>query len=235
MGRRCPVVAVEGLIASGKSTLAAELGRQLQGALTLIEPDEESGNPYLDDFYSDKARWGFTMQVHLLSIRFRMQQMAQWHALSGQGPVILDRSYYGDTCFARMLTASGNMTPREFETYRGMYQDMTASVMFPSMCLRLLVDPVVANRRIESRAQARPGRRCEKAIDLDYLVALDREIGRMTNVLSDMGTQVLEIPWDADLPPDSPARADIIRGLVSRIARWEPQETFLDAHRRLLM
>jgi hypothetical protein len=57
----------------------------------------------------------------------------------------------------------------------------------------------------------------------------------MVGVLSEMGTQVLDIPWDADLPPDSPVRADIIRGLVSRIARWEPQDTFLDAHRRLLM
>jgi deoxyadenosine/deoxycytidine kinase len=229
------VVAVEGLIASGKSTLAAELGKLLPGAMTLIEPDEESGNPYLDDYYADPTRWGLTMQVHLLAIRFRMQQVAQWHALSGQGPVILDRSYYGDTCFARMLVGSGKMTLREFETYRGLYQDMTASVLFPSICLRLLVDPEVANRRIESRAKARPGRCCEKAIDLNYLLSLDREIERMVGVLSEMGTQVLDIPWDADLPPDSPVRADIIRGLVSRIARWEPQDTFLDAHRRLLM
>lgn len=232
---RCPVIVVEGLIASGKSTLAAELGKLLPGSLTLLEPDESSGNPYLADFYQDQARWAFTMQIHLLALRFRMQQMAQWHALSGQGPVVIDRSYYGDTCFARMLAESGKMSPREFATYRGLYQGMTVSVLFPSICVRLLVDPVVANRRIETRAESRPGRRCESAIDMNYLLALDEEIDRMGRVLTAMGTQVLQVPWDADLPPDSPARDEIIRSLASRIARWEPHDSFFGVHRRLLM
>ena len=73
----CPVVIIEGLIASGKSSLTQDLHQQLPGSEAMLEPDESSGNPYLADFYTDKTRWGFVMQIHLLALRFRMQQKAQ--------------------------------------------------------------------------------------------------------------------------------------------------------------
>ena len=106
------VVIVEGLIGAGKSTLTQELGQAMgPDTLVLMEPDEQNNaNPYLADFYGDKDRWAFTMQAHLLGVRYRMQLMAQWHAMGGRGHALCDRSYYGDTCFARMMHKTGQIS-----------------------------------------------------------------------------------------------------------------------------
>jgi deoxyadenosine/deoxycytidine kinase len=230
---RQPVVIIEGLIASGKSTLATELGKALgDEALCLLEPDEkDNANPYLALFYGEKERWSFTMQCHLLAKRYRMQLQAQWHAMSGQGPAVLDRSYYGDTCFARMLAKSGDMTDSEFGTYQTLYQGMTASVLLPNVCVRVLVDPETSQERIMRRMELREGRRSESAIDVGYLRALDREIEHMVGVLRAQGVTILDMPWDVDR--DTPAqRAQAVKSLASRIRAIEPVDFFLDLHRR---
>ena len=129
------VVLVEGIIGAGKTVLTKELGAALgPQTLTLIEPDEKNNaNPYLADFYADPKRWALVMQVHLLQARFRMHLQAQWHAMNGYGQAVLDRSFYGDTCFARMLNRSGDLSDREFDTYKSIYHAMTASVLLPNV------------------------------------------------------------------------------------------------------
>lgn len=228
------VVIVEGLIGAGKSTLTTELGRALgPETLVLMEPDERNNaNPYLADFYGDKARWSFTMQVHLLGARYQMQLAAQWHAMSGRGHAICDRSYYGDTCFARMMNRTGEISDREFQTYRILYQAMTASVLLPSVCVRLRVDPTTAAERIRRRAAERDGRKAELVIDLDYLRALDHEIDVTVNVLREQGVHVVEVPWNADLQTPE-ARERVILDLARTVAESRPLDLFLQHHRRI--
>lgn len=227
------VVITEGLIGIGKSSLSAELAAALgSSTLLLLEPDEQdNANPFLAQYYADPARWGFTMQVRLLAMRFRMHLNAQWHVLNGRGHTVLDRSYFGDTCFARMLAKSGKLTPDEFETYRLLYQEMTASVLLPHVCVRILGDVETAAERIARRASEREGRRCENVIDLDYLRALDDEISLMVGVLARQGVVVLDMPWDADR--DTPEqRQAAVTGLARRIEKIAPPDLFLDLHRR---
>ena len=230
------VVIVEGLIGAGKSTLTHELGRALgDSTLILMEPDERNNaNPYLADFYGDKDRWAFTMQVHLLGVRYRMQLLAQWHAMGGMGHAICDRSYYGDTCFARMMHKTGQISDREFDTYRNMYQAMTASVLLPSVCVRLHVDPSVAATRIAKRAAQREGRRSELIIDLDYLRALDEEIETTVGILQGQGVRVIDLDWGADLgaPED---RAEMIHQLASQIVAVPEPDLFQLHHRRVIV
>jgi len=232
---RSKVVIVEGLIGSGKTSLSRELGRALgDNTLTLFEPDEkQNANPYLADYYQDPARWAFVMQMHLLQARFRMHMHAQWHVLQGHGHAVLDRSYFGDTAFARLQLRQGMMTPREFETYQSIYHAMTASVLLPNICIRVLVNPEVCNHRISRRMETETGRKCEQAIDLSYLRALDREIDHMVGVLRAQGVVILDVPWDVDR--DSPeARKSAVDGLAERIQNIEPPDHFLDLHRRTL-
>jgi deoxyadenosine/deoxycytidine kinase len=227
------VVIVEGLIGAGKSTLAHELGRALgEDTLVLMEPDEQrNANPYLTDFYADKGRWSFTMQVHLLGMRYRMQLAAQWHAMSGRGHAVCDRSYYGDTCFARMMNLTGEISEREFETYRVLYQAMTASVLLPSVCVRLRVNPTTAAERIRWRAEQREGRRSELVIDLAYLEALDREIDTTVEVLQQQGVRVFDVPWSVDRKTEE-ERVTAIKGLADAIRNTPPPDLFLH-HRRV--
>lgn len=230
---RKKVIIVEGLISGGKTTLTKELGAALgDKTLVLIEPDEKDGaNPYLADYYGDSARWSFTMQTHLLALRYRMHLHAQWHAMQGYGHAILDRSYFGDTAFARLQVKMGLMSDREYATYAALYHSMTASVMLPTVCLRVLTSPETAGRRIISRMEKETGRKCETAIDLDYLRGLDQEIDHMVDVLRHQGVTVLDIPWDEDR--DTPElRKSAIEGLAARIHSLNPPDRFLDMHRR---
>lgn len=240
---RCCVIIVEGIIGAGKSYLTQELGTAL-GPDTLIqmEPDEKGdANPYLADYYKNPDRWALTMQTHLLQARYRQHLNAQWHVLSGLGHAILDRSYFGDTSFARLQVREGHMTEREYRTYQSMYKVMTASVLLPNFCIRLLVNPVTSERRIAGRMKTQEGRVCERTISLDYLQALEREIDHMAKVLQGQGCEILNVPWDVERE-DPEARNEAVQSLVSRINGYDPPDMFLDikddmileAHKRLV-
>lgn len=234
------MVVVEGLIGSGKTTLSRELGQALgKNTLTLFEPDEKDdkggkvGNPYLADYYANPARWSFVLQVHQLQARYRMHQHAQWHAMEGHGHAVLDRSYFGDTAFARLQVADGLMSKREFNTYSSIYHAMTSSVMLPSVCLRVLAKPEVCAARVQKRMEAETGRKCEDAISLDYLKGLEREIDHMVSVLRKMGVVILDVPWDTDRST-AEDRRPTVEALAARIEALEPPDFFLDMHRRAI-
>tara|TARA_Y100000310_G_scaffold91693_5_gene89182 strand:+ start:6841 stop:7548 length:708 start_codon:yes stop_codon:yes gene_type:complete len=233
MKQRGKVIIVEGLIGSGKTTLSRELGAALgTNSLTLFEPDEkENGNPYLADYYGDPARWSFVLQVHQLQARFRMHLQAQWHAMQGFGHAVLDRSYFGDTAFARLQVKDGLMTDREFETYSSIYHAMTASVLLPNVCVRVLASPEICNRRVAKRMTEEQGRACESAIELSYLQGLEREIDHMVGVLRAQGVTVLDVPWDVDRD-SAETRAGAVEALAARISALTPPDFFLDMHRR---
>lgn len=233
------VIIVEGGIGAGKTELAQELAEaltDLSGLPTalLLEPttaDEVGGaNPYLDDYYADQRRWAFIMQVHLLQERFRMHLEAQWYAMSGRGHAVVDRSFYGDVAFLALQRRDGHVDEREYRTYTRLYATMTAFVRLPSVCLRLLVDPAVAARRIDERASRIAGRKCEGVIDVGYLRRLDEEIDRVVHELQLGGVTTLDTHWDQDRP-DTGARREAVHALASRIARM-PAPDLVDLHRR---
>ncbi|OHD25080.1 MAG: hypothetical protein A2Y38_02725 [Spirochaetes bacterium GWB1_59_5] len=124
------------------------------------------------------------------------------------------------------------MTEDEFNTYKTLYHGMTASVLLPAVCVRILVSPETCNQRISSRMTKETGRKCEAAIDLDYLRQLDDEIDHMVNVLQSQGVHVLNVPWDEDRSEEQ--RREAVGGLASRIERLEPVDAFLDLHRRTI-
>lgn len=233
--KRHKVVIIEGLIGSGKTTLSRELGEAL-GGLTLFEPDEkesnaQQGNPYLADYYTDPSRWSFVLQVHQLQARYRMHLQAQWHAMQGFGHAVLDRSYFGDTAFARLQVKSGLMSQREFDTYSSLYQAMTASVLLPNVCVRVLASPEVCNQRVAKRMEVETGRQCETAIDLNYLKGLETEIDHMVGVLRSQGVIIFDMPWD-DSRGSPEERRGAVEALASRINNLKAPDLFLDLHRR---
>lgn len=235
MKARCPVVGIEGLIGCGKSTLAKELGVALgPSTLVLLEPDEkDEANPYLSSYYEDPKRWSFTTQAHLLGSRFRIHMNAQWWSMEGHGPAVIDRTYYGDTSFARLQLKLGLMSQREFDTYASLYHAMTASVLFPTVCIRVLVSPEKCNERISHRMELETGRRCEQAIDLEYLRGLENEIEHTVGVLRHQGVAIIDMPWDLDREKEED-RKQAVESLAARIMAIKPPDMFLDLHRRTL-
>mgnify|MGYP001178665118 FL=1 len=229
------VTIVEGIIGAGKSTFSKELSQALgEDTLLLLEPDEkDNANPYLSSFYENQSRWAFTMQVHLLQARYKMHLNAQWHSINGNGNAVLDRSYFGDTAFARLQIKNGSMSENEFETYRNIYHSMTSTVLLPNFCVHLMVNPIVAIDRIKARMEKETGRKCETTIDVGYLYNLYEENVNMINVLRNQGVNIIEVPWDQERD-NKDSRAEIVEKVAQQILSAPSPSPFLDLHRRTI-
>lgn len=179
-------VIIEGNIGAGKSTFAKALTLALKkagvNAEYLPEPDENT-NPFLADYYADPKRYAFTMQMHLLGRRYAMTQYAQWGALCGKGWFVMDRSYFGDLCFANVQRKQGLFTESEFASYVNNHKAMQTNIHFPSAAIFLRCDADECIKRINARMSEKAGRKCESSIDKQYLQDLQIEIDQLENFM----------------------------------------------------
>jgi deoxyadenosine/deoxycytidine kinase len=167
IGRTAPIIWVEGIIASGKTTLAKLLAERL-GFRLLEEPVET--NPYLGAFYKEPAKYAFGLQLFMLHTRYAMKQEAAFAAARGAVTgIVLDRSIAGDRVFAKHHMESGNIDPLDFECYEYCYQMMARSILPPTVIIYLNVQPETAYRRMKKRA-----RKEEDEVPLEYLVSLKK-------------------------------------------------------------
>lgn len=151
-------IAVAGNIGVGKSTLVHFLARQY--ALTPhFEPNE--GNPYLKDFYGDMPRWAFHSQVYFLAKKFRIHQELS----ESDQRVIQDRTIYEDAeIFAENLHRRRQMSKRDYQTYRDLYESIVRQLRPPDLMIYLKCSMRTLRQRIKMR-----GRPEEQAIPIGYL------------------------------------------------------------------
>ncbi|HJS28394.1 MAG TPA: deoxynucleoside kinase [Anaerolineales bacterium] len=160
------LVLVAGNIGSGKTSLTKRLGERL-GWLSSYE--SVADNPYLADFYADMSAWAFHLQVFFLGHR------AEQHLDLARSPqsAIADRSIYEDMhIFARASFELGNVTERDFTTYRRMYEMIVRNLPQPDLLLYLTAPVEILLRRIRER-----GREMESGVTPEYLSLLDRFYG----------------------------------------------------------
>src|SRR5712672_3002262 len=90
-------VAVAGTIGAGKTSLVRWLEKRY-GLRPFFEPHE--ANPYLEDFYKDMKRWGFSSQLFFLAHKLELHQQL----LASKQPAVIDRTIYEDAeIFAKNL------------------------------------------------------------------------------------------------------------------------------------
>lgn len=156
------LIIVAGNIGAGKTSLTERLGGRL-GWRTAFESVVD--NPYLSDFYADMRAWSFHLQVFFLGHRaIQYLEMARLPESA-----ILDRSIYEDAfIFARALHHMGNLSERDYLSYRQVF-DLVVSKLPPPDLLIFLPCPVnVLMARIQRR-----GRAIEGGITIDYLELLE--------------------------------------------------------------
>jgi deoxyadenosine/deoxycytidine kinase len=176
-------IIVAGNIGVGKSTLVKMLCEKLDWQ-PFYEPETE--NPYLADFYQDMSRWSFQSQVFFLSRRLQIHHQILHHS----GSVIQDRSIYEDAeIFARNLYLQGNLSERDYATYRSLYQTLVEFLPPPDLVIYLRASVETLSQRIALR-----NRDYEKSINPDYLA-------RVNNLYSEWITAftlcpVLTVPAD---------------------------------------
>lgn len=155
-------IAVAGNIGVGKSTLVTMLGKRLEWQ-PFYEPVVE--NPYLADFYADMHAWAFHSQIFFLTRRLRS------HVDLSQFPdsVVQDRSVYEDAeIFAHNLFLQGHIQPRDYQTYRELYETAVQLLPPPDLMIYLRASVPTLLDRISHR-----GRDYERTISADYLQSLN--------------------------------------------------------------
>lgn len=156
-------IAITGNIGAGKTTLAQLLSAHY-GWEVLYEAVE--GNPYLADFYADMERWSFNLQIYFLNSRFEQVRTIRESGLS----IIQDRTIYEDAyIFAANLYRSGNMTERDYQTYRSLFDNMVNTVQAPDLMIYLQAGIPKLMAQIRKR-----GRSFEQSIDEEYLSNLNK-------------------------------------------------------------
>jgi deoxyadenosine/deoxycytidine kinase len=156
------LILVAGNIGSGKTSLTQRIGEQL-GWLTAYE--SVADNPYLPDFYADMRIWSFHLQIYFLGHR------AQQHLdlAADLRSAILDRSIYEDAyIFARALHQMGNLTERDYLSYRRLFDLVVKNLPAPDLLIYLRTPIPVLMERIQRRA-----RNIETGITPEYLNLLD--------------------------------------------------------------
>jgi deoxyadenosine kinase len=176
-------IGISGIIGAGKSTLAKALGDHLDIDV-YYEPVDD--NEYLEDFYRDTPRYSFAMQVYLLNRRFQQHQEIIWRGR----PAVQDRTIYEDSVFAKMLSDTGLMEPRDYRTYLQLFKNMSNFMCKPNLIVYLDVDPETSYERIRSRQ-----RDVESGISIDYLQSLYDEYENFVRDISKV-IPLIRVSWN---------------------------------------
>jgi deoxyguanosine kinase len=152
-------IAIEGVIGVGKTTLA----RLLQPAFkadVLLEVFEE--NPFLGDFYSDRARYAFQTQIFFLLSRYHQQNNNVPRMLKENENLISDYTFEKDTIFANI-----NLQGDELQMYHRVHEALAEKVTNPNLLVYLRASMDTIMERIALR-----DRPYERQIERAYLQQL---------------------------------------------------------------
>ena len=155
---RFPFIAIEGVIGVGKTTLARMLAPDLGGE-SLLEVFEE--NPFLSDFYADRARYAFQTQIFFLLSRYRQQHQAVPNALT-RGPLFSDYTFAKDSLFAHL-----NLSGDELTVYEKLHTALAEKIPTPDLLVYLRADLDTLMARIAMR-----DRPYERGMDRNYIDSL---------------------------------------------------------------
>ncbi len=152
-----PYIAIEGVIGVGKTTLARMLQPSFQADLLLEAFDK---NPFLSDFYGDRARYAFQTQIFFLLSRYRQQQaiLPTRHSVAHLADYLFDK----DRLFARL-----NVKGDELTMYERLYEALAENIPTPDLVVYLRAEFDTLMERIAMR-----DRPYERRMEQGYIGAL---------------------------------------------------------------
>ena len=154
-------IAIEGVIGVGKTTLARMLAPLFDADL-LLEVFEE--NPFLSDFYSDRARYAFQTQIFFLLSRYHQQRRGVTAIVDSGKSLLSDYTFAKDSLFAGI-----NLQGDELEMYKRVHEALAEKIPMPDLLVYLRADTDVLMQRIALR-----DRTYERNMERNYIKALNR-------------------------------------------------------------
>jgi deoxyguanosine kinase len=153
-------LAIEGVIGVGKTTLARLLQPRFESNI-LLEVFEE--NPFLSDFYGDRARYAFQTQVFFLLSRYR-QQRERVPELLINNSLISDYTFEKDSLFALI-----NIKGDELQMYYRVHEALAEKIPSPDLIVYLRADTDILMQRIAQR-----DRPYERTMERSYIHQLNQ-------------------------------------------------------------
>jgi deoxyguanosine kinase len=154
-------LAIEGVIGVGKTTLARLL-QPSYNANVLLEVFEE--NPFLSNFYTDRARYAFQTQIFFLLSRYQQQNKNVPELLILEQPLISDYTFDKDSLFARI-----NLAGDELEMYYRVHTALAEKIPQPDLVMYLRASTDMLMQRITMR-----DRPYERTMDREYIESLNQ-------------------------------------------------------------
>jgi len=213
-------IGIEGGIGAGKSSLAKLLSENFGWECYLEPASAEDGevNPYLQDYLQDPKRWGLEMQYYLLARRcFTVQKAFEVMMMTGK-PYVLDRTAYGDVCFAKVNFLVGNIDERGLRAYTYMRDGVLGNIIhIPTFTIFLdcTVDTLFRRKNI----RAREG---ENKYTREYFKLLQAQIEMLKLEMEEAGSTVITLDWNDDVDYDKVAdRSDIVQRVHDALNKHE--------------
>ena len=154
-------IAIEGVIGVGKTTLARLLKPAFDAEI-LLEVFEE--NPFLSDFYGDRARYAFQTQIFFLLSRYHQQKKSVPEMLAKNPNLFSDYTFAKDALFASI-----NLVGDELEMYNRVHDALAEKIHHPDLLVYLRAETETLMARIAMR-----DRPYERDMDSSYIAALGK-------------------------------------------------------------
>ena len=136
-------IAIEGVIGVCKTTLARLLQSTFE-AEVLLEIFEE--NPFLSDFYADRARYAFQTQIFFLLSRYHQQNSNVPKILADGKNLIADYTFAKDALFAGI-----NLQGDELNMYHRVHEALGEKIPKPDLLVYLQASTDTLMSRIAFR------------------------------------------------------------------------------------
>lgn len=217
-----------GCIGSGKSVFTTILGEVIKDqegqCQCFYEPaakEDGEASVFLPDFYKDQKRWGFTVQVEMLTKRFAQHKHAQALCYDGVS-CVADSVIWSDGVFVNLLEKEGKINHNEADLYYRLFGEMCESLVYPSAIIYLSITPEKALERINKRMTEKAGRAMESGIPLSYLQGLISEYNELTAYLSRF-CFVTKLDWNEDRTLDDiKSEAQRVYGVIKANSKVSP-------------
>ena len=206
-------IAIEGVIGVGKTTLARLLQPVFEADL-LLEVFED--NPFLSDFYSDRARYAFQTQIFFLLSRYQQQRRGVTTILEAGKSLLSDYTFAKDSLFARI-----NLKGDELEMYKRVHQALAEKISMPDLLVYLSADTDVLMQRIALR-----DRSYERNIERSYIAELNRAYEEFFSLPYD-NTPVLTIDSNPLDFVRFPEHLNLIENRIREALNLSPYQTEL--------
>jgi deoxyadenosine/deoxycytidine kinase len=158
-------IAIEGNIGVGKTTLAQKLAGHYRTRLIL---EQFADNPFLPEFYKDKERYAFPLELSFLADRYEQLKDTLLNPTLNEELIIADYTITKSLLFAR-----NNLNNDEYDLFMKMAAIMNTTLPKPDLLIYLHAPIDKLQRQIQQR-----GRPYELNIEDTYLEEISLAYGQ---------------------------------------------------------